>query len=81
MGYDGVEFASLFGFSPEYVKGLLDGIGLIPVYAHVPLDEMLDASVKSGASWVVVEQDEPSMNLSRIECVKASLEYLKSIEW
>lgn len=41
MGYDGVEFAGLYGYSPEYVKGLIDGIGLIPVSAHIPLDEMI----------------------------------------
>ncbi len=41
MGYDGVEFAGLYGYSPEYIKGLIDGIGLIPVSAHIPLDEMI----------------------------------------
>lgn len=41
MGYDGVEFAGLYGYSPEYIKGLIDGIGLIPVSAHIPFDEML----------------------------------------
>ena len=40
-----------------------------------------DASVKSGAEWVVVEQDEPSMGLSRMDSVKASREYLRSIGW
>ncbi len=42
---------------------------------------ILDASVQAGASWVVVEQDEPSMGLSRMDCVKASREYLKSLGW
>lgn len=42
---------------------------------------ILDASVKSGAEWVVVEQDEPSMGLSRMDSVKASREYLRSIGW
>ena len=41
MGYQGVEFAGLYGLSPDYVKGLCDGIGLVPVSAHIPLDEML----------------------------------------
>jgi len=41
MGYDGVEFAGLYGYSPEYVKGLVDGIGLVPISAHVPLNDML----------------------------------------
>ena len=42
---------------------------------------ILEASEKAGAEWVVVEQDEPSMGLSRLESVKASIEYLKSIGW
>lgn len=41
MGYDGVEFAGLYGYSPDYIKGLIDGIGLVPVSAHIPLAEML----------------------------------------
>ena len=41
FGYDGVEFAGLFGHSAQEVKAMLNEIGLIPVSAHVPLDEML----------------------------------------
>lgn len=41
MGYDGVEFAGLYGHSPEYVKGLCDGIGLVPVSAHININEMI----------------------------------------
>lgn len=42
---------------------------------------ILDASVKAGAEWVVVEQDEPSMGLSRMDSIKASIEYMRSIGW
>lgn len=42
---------------------------------------ILDASVRAGAGWIVVEQDEPSMGLSRMDSVRASREYLKSIGW
>ncbi len=42
---------------------------------------ILEASKDAGAKWVVVEQDEPSMGLSRLESIKASIDYLKSIEW
>ncbi len=42
---------------------------------------ILEASVKAGAEWVVVEQDEPSMGLSRMDSIKASREYLRSIGW
>ena len=41
MGYDGVEFAGLFGNSAEEVKKMCESIGLVPVSAHVPLSDML----------------------------------------
>ena len=41
MGYDGVEFAGLFGNSPEQVNAWCKEIGLNPISAHVPLADML----------------------------------------
>ena len=40
MGYDGVEFAGLFGNAPEQVKAWCEEIGLNPISAHVPLADM-----------------------------------------
>ena len=42
MGYDGVEFAGLYGLEPEYIRDTLKKIGLIPISAHVPLAEMME---------------------------------------
>ena len=42
MGYDGVEFAGLYGHEPGQIKAMLEKIGLIPVSAHVPLEAMLE---------------------------------------
>lgn len=42
MGYDGVEFAGLFGKSAELVRDGLSDIGIIPVSAHVPYYDMLE---------------------------------------
>lgn len=41
MGYDGVEFAGLFGEKAEDVKNALSNLGLEPVSAHVPYYDML----------------------------------------
>lgn len=41
MGYQGVEFAGLYGYPADEVKRLLDGIGLAPVSAHIPFVDML----------------------------------------
>ena len=42
LGYDGVELAGLYGLTPEYVKEVLDEIGLIPISAHVAFAEMME---------------------------------------
>lgn len=41
LGFDGVEFAGLYGRSAAEVKALMDQVGLAPVSAHVPIDDML----------------------------------------
>lgn len=41
--------------------------------------EILKASEESGATWVVVEQDRPSMGLTPMECITKSREYLKTL--
>jgi sugar phosphate isomerase/epimerase len=40
---------------------------------------IVKAAEDAGASWVVVEQDKPSMELTPLECAQKSREYLKSI--
>lgn len=42
MGYEGVEFAGLYGHEPAEVKAMLEEVGLVPASAHVPLEEMLE---------------------------------------
>lgn len=40
---------------------------------------ILKASEESGAEWVIVEQDKPSMGLTPMECIQKSREYLKTL--
>lgn len=42
LGYDGVEFAGLFGQSPEKIKAKLEELDLTPISAHVPYYDMLE---------------------------------------
>ena len=42
LGYDGVEFAGLFGRSAAEVKKLCAEIGLTPISAHVPFVDMMN---------------------------------------
>lgn len=41
LGYDGVEFAGLFDKSAADIKALCEEVGLVPISAHVPLDDMV----------------------------------------
>lgn len=41
MGYDGVEFAGLYGYAPKELKKMCEEIGLVPVSAHVPYVDMV----------------------------------------
>ena len=42
LGYEGVEFAGLFGKSGVEVKKICDDLGIVPVSAHVPYYDMLE---------------------------------------
>ena len=42
LGYDGVEFAGLYGKSAAEVKEMCERIGLIPISAHVPFADMMN---------------------------------------
>lgn len=41
MGYDGVEFAGLYGYAPAEIKQMCEEIGLVPISAHVPYVDMV----------------------------------------
>lgn len=41
MGFDGVEYAGLYGYEPSQIKHWCDSLGLVSISAHVPLAEML----------------------------------------
>ena len=42
---------------------------------------ILAAAKDAGSEWVIVEQDSPSMDLTPLESIKKSIDYLKSFEW
>ena len=41
MGYDGVEFAGLYGNAPAQVRAWCQELGLVPLSAHVPFVDMM----------------------------------------
>jgi len=92
MGYDGVEFAGLYGHAPEEIKALLAEIGLVAVSAHVPYAELtadtentLKAYKEIGCKYVAVpymtEEYRPGFPKFReaIENIRAIAEVAKSL--
>ncbi|MCC6682196.1 MAG: sugar phosphate isomerase/epimerase [Phycisphaeraceae bacterium] len=49
MGYDGVEFAGLYGHEPAAVKKMCADSGLKPFSAHVPIDQLQHETWKQTA--------------------------------
>ena len=61
MGYDGVEFAGLYGHAPAEIKAMCEEIGLTPISAHVPYADMvadpkgvLSQYAEIGVKYVVI---------------------------
>lgn len=42
---------------------------------------ILEAAKDADAKWIIIEQDEPSLGMDQMECARAGIEYLKSINW
>lgn len=57
-----------------------EAFGLRPVgYGKQNFQEILKAAGEAGAKWVIVEQDEPSMGKTPLECAQMSINYLTKI--
>ena len=54
MGYDGVEFAGLYGNEPAAIKAMCAEIGLVPISAHVPYAELIADTVGTVAKYVEI---------------------------
>lgn len=85
MGYDGVEFAGLFDHDAKTVKAMCEEIGLVPISAHVPYQDMKEdaASVLSvyaelGCKYVVLPYLTPEYRPGN-ELFGAVIEDLKKI--
>ena len=50
-------------------------------FGNQNIPDILAASEKAGAGWVVVEQDQPSMGKTPLECAKMSRDYLQLLGW
>lgn len=54
MGYDGVEFAGLFGHSADEINGWCREIGLNPISAHIPLPDLLNKTEETMKTYATI---------------------------
>jgi len=54
IGYDGVEFAGLYGYAPEDIKKMCEEIGLVPISAHVPYQDMVNDAEKVLSDYATI---------------------------
>lgn len=60
LGYDGVEFAGLYGYSSEEIKEMLASLDLEPISAHVGFEEMIasdsviETYAKIGCKYIAI---------------------------
>lgn len=45
------------------------------------IQQIVDAARDAGALWIIAEQDEPSMDKSRLECAEMSIKYMENINY
>ena len=50
-------------------------------YGVQDVQAIVDAAKDAGASWIIAEQDEPSMGKTRLECAKMIIDYMKDVEY
>lgn len=71
---------ALIGIDDDKKKDAPSGFEFRPVgHGYQNFPEILAAAEQAGTEWVVVEQDEPSMGKTRLECAQMSIDYLKSL--
>ena len=69
---------ALIGIDEDKEKQSTGKFEFRPVgYGVQNFEDILDAAEKVSAQWVIVEQDEPSMRKTPMECAQMSAEYLK----
>ena len=80
-GKDGGALYKLIGIDEEETAEKTEkSFEFRPVgYGVQDFKAILESAEKAGASWVVVEQDDPSMGKTAIECAEMSINYVKGI--
>ena len=79
-GNGGGKLYQLIGIDDGEDGGEDEAFSFMPVgYGVQDMPEILAACENAGAEWVVVEQDQPSLGKTPLECAKMSIDYIKEI--
>ena len=76
MGYAGVEFAGLYGNDPKEIKAFCEEIGLVPLSAHVPFQELMadmDGTIAQQPALIGKTAVENAYNLTHGVSIPASI--------
>lgn len=78
----GGQLYKLIGIDDDEAQEEESSFSFMPVGSGAQdMPSILDASVKAGAEWVVVEQDNPAKGATSLESVKTSRDYLATLGW
>lgn len=80
LGYDGVEFAGLFGEEPAKIKAFCKEIGIIPISAHVPYYDMLADPEKVLADYAEIGCEYVAVPYLTEECRPGTEGFPKTVE-
>jgi sugar phosphate isomerase/epimerase len=70
---------ALIGIDEDQKKDTVGPFEFRPVGSGVQdFPAILRAAEEAGTKWVIVEQDQPCLGMSPLECAKASIDYLKT---
>ena len=73
---------ALIGIDDDEEQASEEAFSFKPVGSGVQdMPAILDAAVKAGAQWVVVEQDQPDAGHTELQCAQLSRDYLKTLGW
>lgn len=73
---------ALIGIDDDEEQASEEAFSFKPVGSGVQdMPAILDAAVKAGAQWVVVEQDQPDKGHTELQCAEISRAFLKKLGW
>lgn len=79
--FDGVKGENMYAFVDDAKDKPAGEFGFRPCgYGRQDMKSIVAAAEKAGAEWLIVEQDNPSLGKTALECCEMSIKYLKEMK-